>query len=373
MKKVLIITPNFPPSKGGIQSLLWNVASNIKGLYIIVIAPHCIGDSDFDSKTHIRIIRTNPNRVLFLVQSLLYATLLLPDIVFCGHIVTVPVGLILRWFLNKPFVVSTYALEIMTRRRERIYSFFLRYANKIITISGFTKNRLVYLGVEKSSIEIIPPSVDTERFRPRIGTRLLKKRFSLDKKKILLTVGRMDREERYKGHDSVINILSYILKKHPEVVYLIVGDGDDMDRLRSLAIKNRLGENVIFTGKVTEEELPVYYNLCDLFVMPSKKISIKDSVKAEGFGIVFLEAGASCKPVIGGKSGGIIDVVVDRVTGILVEPDNPEELKNAVIELLEDASLRRSFGNNARKRIERKYSIEKIVENTEKLLLSVST
>lgn len=371
MKRVLLITPDFPPSKGGIQSLLWDIACNIKKLSITVITPHRYKDRDFDERAGIRIIRTHPNKIIFLIQSILFTLFLCPDIVICGHIISAPVGLLAKGLFNKPYIVYTYALEIMAERRKNIVSFFLKHAEKIITISAFTKNRLVYLGVKKVRIKIIHPSVDIYRFRPDIDTGLLRSRLNLNNKKVLLTVARMAKNERYKGQDSVIDVLLDVLKKCPDTIYLIIGGGDDKERLKKLARDKGVGERVIFLEDIKDEELPLFYCLCDIFVMPSKEIHTKDGVKAEGFGIGFLEAGACGKPVIGGRSGGIPDAVIDGKTGILVDSENPLELRDATIKLLKNSSLRREMGDNARRRIEEKFTLQRIIEQTERVFLSV--
>lgn len=371
MKKILLITPDFPPSKGGIQSLLWDVASNVRCFHITVITPHRCGDARFDGKVDIRIVRTHRNRMVFLMQSLLYAFFLVPDIVVCGHVLTAPVGLFLKWLFNKPYVVYTYALEVMTSRRENIYSFFLKSAEKVISISNFTRERLLSLGIKKSRIEVIPPPVDTGRFNPNVDIESPRAKLGLGGKKVLLTVARMDSDERYKGHDCVINVLPDVLGRYPQTVYLIVGGGDDKERLRELARDRGVGESVIFLGNVPYGELPAYYCLCDVFVMPSREIHTVNGVRAEGFGIVFLEAGASGKPVIGGRSGGIPDAVVNGVTGILVDPKDPLKLRDAMVVLLGNDDLRKRMGDNARKRIEENFTTRKVVKRTEGVFSSV--
>lgn len=181
----------------------------------------------------------------------------------------------------------------------------------------------------------------------------------------------MAKNERYKGHDSVLNVLPDVLKKYPDTVYLIIGGGDDKERLKNLAMNRGVGERVIFLEDIKDEELPAFYCLCDIFVMPSKEIHTKYGVKAEGFGIGFLEAGACGRPVIGGKSGGIPDAVIDGNTGILVNPKNLLELRDAIIKLLKDGALRKQMGDNARKRIEENFTVQRIIEQTEKVFLSV--
>jgi len=165
---------------------------------------------------------------------------------------------------------------------------------------------------------------------------------------VILTVGNL--VER-KGHDVVLKSLPKVLKEVPNTVYLIVGDGEQKQNLKELVDELGLGEQVIFTGRVPEKELPQYYNACDVFIMPSREIGSD----IEGFGIVFLEAGACSKPVIGGRSGGIIDAVEDGVSGILVDPTNVDEISQTLITLLTDDELARRLGRQGRKRVEEDF------------------
>ena len=141
------------------------------------------------------------------------------------------------------------------------------------------------------------------------------------------TVSRLSSLERYKGHDRVIHTLPRVLQQHPDTIYLVVGDGDDRPRLESLTVECGVRKNVQFAGLVPEEELPGYFRLADVFVMPSE---------AEGFGIVFLEAMATGIRVIGGSQDGSRDALCDGALGTLVDPGNGEELASAIIAALDD-------------------------------------
>ena len=143
-----------------------------------------------------------------------------------------------------------------------------------------------------------------------------------------MTVSRLASSERYKGNDRVIRALPQVLLKHPETIYVIVGDGDDRPRLEALAAEVGVTEKVRFVGQVKPEELPDHFRLADVFVMPST---------GEGFGIVFLEAMATGIPVIGGNRDGSLDPLADGVLGRAVDPDNGEELTSAICTALCDA------------------------------------
>jgi phosphatidylinositol alpha-1,6-mannosyltransferase len=131
------------------------------------------------------------------------------------------------------------------------------------------------------------------------------------------------------------------------VHYLIVGTGPDEPRLRGLAAELGIGAAVTFAGYVSEDRLPDLYNLCDLFVMPNREEAGGD---IEGFGMIFLEASAAGKPVVGGRSGGTADAIVHGVTGFLVDPEDVDELAATLQLLLANADLRETLGRAGRHR-----------------------
>jgi phosphatidyl-myo-inositol dimannoside synthase len=220
-----------------------------------------------------------------------------------------------------------------------------RTAGAIIAVSSFTRQRLIDLGLNQAAIHLITNGVNTDRFTPGPKSETVLDRHGLHGKKVLLTVARLDEK---KGHDNVIRALPRILLAVPDAVYVIVGEGCSRARLDSLVDELKLRGNVIFTGKLGDDELRDYYRTCDLFIMPNRTLPNGDT---EGFGLVFLEAAACGKPVIAGRAGGAPDAVIDQETGILVDGTSVEEISEAAIRLLQDreyadrlaaAGLRRS-------------------------------
>ncbi|MCK4262075.1 glycosyltransferase, partial [bacterium] len=204
---------------------------------------------------------------------------------------------------------------------------------------------------------VIPPGVDSLRFRPDLDADAVLKKHHLFGRQVILTVSHLVRR---KGHANVIRALPRVLEKVPEAIYLIVGRGPEDDNLRKLAQTLGILDRVVFAGFVSNEEIPLYYNVCQVFIMPSYEI--KEEGDVEGFGIVFLEANACGKPVIGGRSGGVVDAVVDGETGLLVDPLNTEEISVALVKLLYDESLAERLGQRGRKRVEKELSWEKVTE-----------
>jgi phosphatidylinositol alpha-1,6-mannosyltransferase len=165
--------------------------------------------------------------------------------------------------------------------------------------------------------------------------------------RIILTVGRWAPAERYKGADTLITALSRVLKTAPDASFVLVGEGDDRPRLEQLARDLRVSEHAHFLYGLTPEQLFACYASCDVFALPSR---------GEGFGLVFLEAMAHAKPVIGGAHGGIPDIVEDGVTGLLVPHGDVESLAQALESLLANPSRAREMGARGRDRLAKTFS-----------------
>jgi phosphatidylinositol alpha-1,6-mannosyltransferase len=144
-----------------------------------------------------------------------------------------------------------------------------------------------------------------------------------------------------------------LCREFPEAHYLIAGTGPEEQKLRQLTGQLGIQERVTFTGYVASETLPSFYHLCDIMLLANRKEPNGD---VEGFGIVFLEANAAGKPVIGGRSGGAIEAVADGVTGRLVDPDASMQLETALRELLENPNVRQTMGAAGRRRVESEFN-----------------
>ena len=203
-------------------------------------------------------------------------------------------------------------------------------ADLIITNSEFTRSFVASAGVAVTH-RAIRPGADPARFRPGLPGGELLERLGVSGRPTLLTVSRIVKANRYKGHDVVLRALPEVIRAVPNVAYVIAGDGDDVDYLRRLASECGVHNNVMFAGRVSDDELPLLYNACDAFIMCSREDRTQRGILAEGFGIALLEASACGKPVIAGRSGGMADAVQDGVTGLLVNPVNIAEVAAAMI------------------------------------------
>jgi phosphatidylinositol alpha-1,6-mannosyltransferase len=276
------------------------------------------------------------------------------DLVQAGDLF--PQGLIalsLKHLMGIPYVAFCHGEEVTITDRYR-YHALLRDriyfgADVVIGASDFAQCQLMRIGVPTERIRVIKPGVDWERFCPRPPSPELSRRFSLGDKRVLLTVSRLSPR---KGHDLAIRAVAKIISEIPNLHYLIVGKGPEEIRLRELAGELGVTSHVSFVGYVPEEELSAYYNACDIFVMPNRE----ENGDIEGFGIVFLEANAAGKPVVGGRSGGTYDSVLDRITGFLIDPNSVEELTATLRELLNSQCLRQQLGSAGLLRVRNEFS-----------------
>jgi phosphatidyl-myo-inositol dimannoside synthase len=218
-----------------------------------------------------------------------------------------------------------------------------------IANSENTASILARLGVPGEKIHVVYPAVDAERFHPGIDGRHVRARYGSSEDVLLLSVGRL---QRRKGHDIAIRAIAALREDMPQLRYVIAGDGDERDRLERLAASLGVTDRVFFAGVVPDEELPAYYAASDIFLLPNRI----DDGDIEGFGIVFLEAAATGRPVIGGDTGGVPEAVERDVTGLLVDGSSVAEVASAVRRLAASPEVRAGMGLVGRARAVRAFS-----------------
>jgi len=211
---------------------------------------------------------------------------------------------------------------------------YLQSADKIVAVSEFTRNALMTLmHVKSESIALIQNGVDIARFTPGSPSPELLQRHKLSGKKVVLSVGRLVAR---KGIDKAIPAFQRVLHKHPETHYLIVGDGPLRPEIERLIIDAGLQKNITLVGKVSDAELLAYMRLCDVFLLPNRTLENGDT---EGFGLVFREANACHKPVIGGRAGGVVEAIRENESGLLVDGNDVGKIAAAITRVLEDDAL----------------------------------
>ncbi len=262
---------------------------------------------------------------------------------------------------RRPLVIYAHGEELTGWGRGgkyRLMVFLLRRADAVIANSDFTRDVLLGMGVNEGSIRLIYPGVDTSRFRPGLPVADLRARLKLaERSLLLLSVGRL---QRRKGFDQVIRALPALLGEGLNVYYAIIGIGEDAAYLRGLAAELGVDERVHLLGQVPADELPRWYNACDVFVMPNRDIE----GDTEGFGMVYIEAAACGKPAVAGRTGGTGSAVLDEVTGLRVDGTQVNEIASALRRLLADLALRDRLGQAGLARVKGELAWERVALKT---------
>jgi phosphatidylinositol alpha-1,6-mannosyltransferase len=233
------------------------------------------------------------------------------DLTICGHVNLLPVA-------GRNPLLLIYGIEAWKPRRRAL----VKRCRAVVSISAITRDRFLSWSRYEGPTFLLPNAIHLEHYGLRPKRADLVERYDLAGKRVLLTVGRLDSAERYKGFDEVMAALPNL---PDDVVYLIAGGGNDFERLQRRALDLGAGRRVVFTGLFPEADKPDLYALADVYVMPSR---------GEGFGFVFLEALASGVPAIGSKHDGGREALLNGELGLLVDPANPAEIEAAIRELL---------------------------------------
>jgi len=252
------------------------------------------------------IIQATPrfNRIAYAFHALWTTLRTRIDVVFCGHLYMAPLAALLAKFKGAKLIVQVHGIEAWPRP-SALQRVAVEAADLVLCVSRYTRARVLdWAAVVPERVLVIPNTVGN-RFSPGDGTAL-RGQWHLEGKQVLLTVGRMDSRERYKGHDRVIAALPTLVAAGIHVYYVIAGDGDDRGRLEALARDAKVDRRVRFLGAVASENLVEIYRAADVFVMPST---------GEGFGIAFLEAMACGTPAVGLNFAGARDALADGELG----------------------------------------------------------
>jgi phosphatidylinositol alpha-1,6-mannosyltransferase len=374
MKKILIATIEFPPQKGGIANYLAGLAGALPQDKVAVLCqknpsqPLPLRKGE-DYKVYRKKLFTKffwPRWLPMIWHLWRTARREKVDAVLVGQIL--PVGtaaMAVKKFLGIPYFVSCHGMDILTAaaspRKKKLMNKILDQASGIVANSEFTKNELLKLGVPENKITVIYPCVTRENGVEQEKIAEIKNRLGLADKKIILTVGRLVAR---KGQSMVVEAMPAILKSVPQAIYVIIGDGPEKDNLQLIIYNLQLENSVLFTGEISDEKKRAFYQLCDVFVMTPRQIG----PDVEGFGTVFLEVNQFGKPVVAGRSGGVAEAVVDGATGLMVAPENINQIAEAVIKLLINKDLANKLGQQGKERVEKEFKWKIQAEKLKKLI-----
>lgn len=260
------------------------------------------------------------------------------NVVCVGELVTGSwLGIALKKMFGTKLIIYVHGEEITTETGGHLGAQrkqFLHAADKVVSVSSFTCDAMArQMDLPPDAMELIQNGVDIDRFVPGAPDPALIARHNLAGKQIVVTVGRLVAR---KGIDMTVRAMKQVVARRPNLHYLIVGDGEMRAEIEQLIDAEGLRPWITMVGKVSDDDLLRYLQMCDLFVMPNRTLPDGDT---EGFGLVFREANACGKPVVGGRAGGAVEAVVDGVSGLLVDGYKPDEIADAIEAILGDPAL----------------------------------
>lgn len=360
--KLLLVTQDFPPKTGGIETYCFELSKRFYKAYdyFAVLAPSHPSSDAVDNELPYDVFRV-PVKDSLLPLAVPFSLLrLIPkykfDYVFHAQWQTAMGSVLARMVTGYPrkIYAAAHARELLIQPfagnggsvsrllnagRKKLF----KQLDNFFPVSNYTGALLNKEGVPDNKIHVVGNGTDPEFFTPK-NTTGLRQKIGAEERTILFSVCRLVPR---KGMDLVLYALRELLKERDDFLYLIGGSGEDEDRLKSLCSDLDLDHYVQFLGRIPDCELPTYYSLADIFVMPARN----NPPDVEGFGIVFLEANACETPVVGSNTGGIPDAIIDGETGLLVDEENVTELVKALKKIMNDKTLAANMGKRGRERV----------------------
>jgi len=379
VSSTLLVTNDFPPKVGGIQSYLWELWRRLDPASTVVLTARSHPDhASFDATEAARGLRVSRVRapILYFPTPLALRRIreacreYRPDLVLLDPVW--PLGL-LGPRLGIPYGVVLHGAELAIPARLPVVRHglgaTLRSASLVVSAGGYPVREAERVaGVPLARVVEIPPGVDCARIAPMGTTERAEARRRLGLPVDSLVVASVSRLVPRKGMDVLIEASATLVPSHPDLVVAIAGAGRDARRLQRLAARRRAPVRML--GRVSEDDKAALLGASDVFVMVCR--NRWRGLEQEGFGIVFLEAAAAGVPQIAGDSGGAAEAVVDGETGFVVgRPEEPPEVARVLGRLLDDAALRRRLGANARVRAEACFDYEKLAPRLAEALARV--
>lgn len=356
--RTLVVTNDFPPRAGGIQSFVASLAARLPAGEVVVYAPAWPGGAAYDARQPFPVIR-HPTSLMLPVPTVARRAGEIARAERCTAVwfgAAAPLGLLadgLRRSGVGRFVATTHGHEVAWARLPLARGVLGRIGRSVdvVTFLGdYTRDRLAPAFGRGAHLARLPPGVDTEVFRPDADRAGVRRRHRLADRPVVVCVSRLVRR---KGQDMLLHAFPEIRRRVPGAALLVVGGGPDAARLRRLAAVMGVADAVRFTGPVPEEELPAHYAAGDVFAMPCR--TRRGGLDVEGLGIVYLEAAATGLPVVAGRSGGAPDAVLPGETGYVVDGSAPAEVAERVVDLLADPAKSSAMGERGRVWVEQEW------------------
>lgn len=349
----LLVTNDFPPKVGGIQTYLWELWRRLPPEDVTVLTTPYEGAAGFDATQPYRIVRTK-EPVLLPTPALKRRIEALRDEVGAGLVVldpALPIGL-LGPTLGTPYAIVLHGSELLGRipvGGSQAMGEVVKRAAHVIAAGNYPASEARRVGGERTPpITVIPPGVDTDRFRPAADDeerRATRRRHGIAEGATLV-VG-LSRLVTRKGFDVLIDAAARLQPTHADLHLAIGGTGRDKDRLQKRIDDTKAPASLL--GRISDDDLPAFYAAADVFAMCCR--TRWAGLEPEGFGIVFLEAAACGVPQLAGDSGGAADAVAHGETGLVVDdPRDAEAVAAALRTLLDDPAMRAELGRRSRER-----------------------
>ena len=364
MSKTLVITNDFPPRPGGIQTFIYGLVQGFDPDDVVVLTSKHTGWQEFDKQEKYPIFRHN-TQMLLPTKAVGDQAITIIKEFNCDRVLfgaSAPLGLLANRLKNhgiKKTVAITHGHEVgwaFTPGLKQTFQKIVKEVDKLTYLTKFTFEQIseAISSDQLEKFEQLTPGIDINMFNPENKTngqsQKIRERFRLGNKPVVVCVSRLMAR---KGQDTLIEVWPEVLKKVPDAHLLIVGGGSLKQSLHKKTFDNNVHTSVIITGAVDWKELPGFYAAGDVFAMPVRTRNLGFDV--EGLGIVYLEASATGIPVIAGNSGGAPEAVFDGVTGFVLNPNNQMILAEKIIELLLNKELINRLGKQGRSWIEKQW------------------
>jgi phosphatidylinositol alpha-1,6-mannosyltransferase len=319
--RVLLVTPDFPPSRGGIQLVAGRLARHLDAeTRVVTLGSGRNGAASPGVHRAWSPTQSGPVAVAALNAAAVREGLTAPpDVILSLHLFAAPAALALSRALRRPWVQWVHAMEVP--QKPTLGRLALTRANAVVAVSRYSRSLALDAGADGARVRIVSPGVDLSHRATSIARA---------QRPTVLTVSRL--AERYKGHDTLARAMPLVSARVPNAEWVVVGDGPLRASIEALA--RSTGASARFVGTVDDEERNHWLDRAHVFSMPSRLPGA--GLAGEGFGIVFLEAGLHELPVVAGDVGGARDAVVHGETGLLVDPTDHVALASALTEVLTD-------------------------------------
>jgi len=375
-KKVLLVTNDLGPRAGGIETFVLGLIEGLPKDSLIIYTSSQKGDKAFDAqlleKFGAVVIRDRAKMLLPTPRITRKAVKILKQQqiknVWFGA--AAPLALMagkLRSAGASNIVALTHGHEVWWAKIPILKSLLkkiIKDVDHLGYLGDFTKGEIAKISNQPQKFLQIAPGIDTEHFAPKSARGDLIEKYRLDGRRVIVSVGRLVHR---KGQDELVKAMPKILEQFPDAILLFVGEGPIKQMLFNSAKQLGVLPKVVFAGRVSHHDLPDYICLGEIFAMPVR--SRFSGLEVEGLGIVYLEASACGLPVIVGNSGGAVDAVLDKKTGLLVDGTKSDQIADAICELLANPERAKQMGAAGRDWVINNWQLSSWSEKFNKVLI----